>query len=142
MSSVSVTKGTSYAPYTSQTVTATSYVMDAVGFNNSSAGMTGMDLQLNVTSVTPTAGGTLAVYMIPAVDGTNYANPPGGSAVLPPQNYLVGTYGFTGGSTTVIDFLNMPMALPYPVKLLLWNNCSATVVINSSVAQPTTITIA
>lgn len=142
MSSVSITKGTSYAPYTSQTVTATSYVMDAVGFNNSSAGMTGMDLQLNVTSVTPTAGGTLAVYMIPAVDGTNYANPPGGSAVLPPQSYLVGTYAFTGGATTVIDFLNMPMALPYPVKLLLLNNCSATVVINSSVAQPTTITIA
>lgn len=141
MAIVTVVKGVSYSPFTSVTVAAATYALDAVGFNNTSAGMTSLDLQLNVTSVTPTLGGTISIYLTAKIDGTNYPTP-GNIAALPPSNYLVGTYVFTGTATTVIDLYDMPMTLPYQCQLILFNNSSASITINTSVAQPKTIQVA
>jgi len=139
MALFSIVKGTSYAPFTSQTVSAGAYVIDAVGFDNRTAGMISMDLQLLLSSVTPASGGTLAIYLISKIDGTNYPNPPGTTAQAPAPGTLVGSYAFTGAATTYLDIINMPMMLPYLNELVLWNNSGSSITITSSVAQPTTI---
>jgi hypothetical protein len=48
---------------------------------------THMALELYLDSLTPVAGQTIAVYLVPSIDGTNYED--GGGAVAPPAiSYL------------------------------------------------------
>jgi hypothetical protein len=142
MAIVTAIKGVSYAPFTSTTVASGAYALDAVGFNNTSAGMTSLDLQLYLSSaVTPSSGGTISIYLVAKVDGTNYPSP-GNSVAAPPSNYLVGTYACLNTSTQYIDIYDMPMTLPYQCQLILYNNSGVSITITSSVAQPKTIQIA
>ena len=143
MASVSTIKGTSYTPFATGALTTGSYLTDTTGFNNTSAGMTAMDVRIVGTfGANPSAGTTLQLFLIAEIDGANFPGPPGTSSAQPPANYLVGTYVFTSAATTVVDFYDCPMTLPYPCRLVLFNNSGQTFTISSSTAQPKTVQIA
>jgi hypothetical protein len=88
-----------------------------------------MDLQLEIkyTSSTPTVGITVAeVYLIPQVDGTNYAE--GASGVTPQAALLVAAFETRNPSTSNFEYLDAP-GVPMPVgnfKLLLVNKSGKT----------------
>jgi hypothetical protein len=51
------------------------------------------DMELNLASLTPTAGGFLSLYLVASVDGTNYPLwDAGASPGTANNNYLVGTF--------------------------------------------------
>jgi hypothetical protein len=75
------------------------------------------------SSITPTAGGTVTLFFLPQVDGTNYPNPPGSTTAAVPSQYYAGSYVFNGNATTVIDILNMRCP-DYTFEVACWNNGS------------------
>lgn len=142
MASVSVIKGTSYSPFATGALSSTAFLTDTVGFNNSTVGMTSFDLQIVGSFSTPPTGGTmLSLYLIGEIDGSNYPTPPGTSSALPPPNFLVGTYVFTGGTTTYMHFYDCPITLPYQCRLVLCNLSGQTLTISASTMQPKTIQV-
>jgi hypothetical protein len=79
------------------------------------------DLTITLSSAVTAGSGApyLAVYFLPAVDGTNYASPNAASA--PPANLLKGTFqavASTSVTTLVIENLPLP---PYNFKVLIQN---------------------
>lgn len=88
------------------------------------ANATVLDFRLVLPSaITPAAGGVIALYLLPEVDGTNYPSPPGASAASPPARYYAGGYDLIGSAVTVLDILDMKCP-DYPFKPLLFNNGS------------------
>jgi hypothetical protein len=67
---------------------------------------------------------TLSLHLIEARDGTNYADPPGTSAIAPSADTLATQYTFTGGATTIIDFPDIE-ASAYASGLLIHNNSAS-----------------
>jgi hypothetical protein len=76
------------------------------------------DLRIPINSATPTTGGFLAVYILPAIDGgtTNYASPNAASAA--PQSLIRATYTAAAAATTEIAILDIPIP-PYSFKVLI-----------------------
>lgn len=86
------------------------------------------DLTITLSSAVTTGTGSpyLSVYILPAVDGTNYPTPPGSSGAAAPMNLLKGTYQGVAGvstSTIVVTDLQIP---PYNFKVLIQNNLGVT----------------
>lgn len=79
------------------------------------------DLRIPINSVSPTAGTTLTVYVLEAIDGgtTNYASPNAASAA--PPNLARGTYIAPGGAITELVITNIPLG-PYSLKILIQSN--------------------
>lgn len=81
------------------------------------------DLTITLSSAV-TAGSSgpyLSVYILPAVDGTNYPSPPGGTAGAAPTNLLAGTYqGVASTSTQTIVVGNIPIP-PQLFKVMILN---------------------
>lgn len=81
------------------------------------------DLELAVTfGSSPTAGGYVSVFLLPAVDGTNYAD--GSSSVAPAAGLLVATFDVRAVTTAQrLSFRNVPIP-PGLFKYMLTNNTS------------------
>lgn len=95
------------------------------------------DLTITLSSsVTTGAAPYLSVYVLPAVDGTNYPSPPGGSAAAAPINLCVGTYqGVAGVATTTMVVTNIPIP-PCNFKVMIQNNLNVSLpATNTSTCQ-------
>lgn len=82
------------------------------------------DLTITLSSAVTAGSGApyITVWILPAVDGTNYPNPPGSSAAAAPPNLIGGTYqGVPSVSTQTIEVLNIPIP-PYNFKVMIQNN--------------------
>ena len=78
-----------------------------------------IELELNLASLTPVAGQSVAVYLLPSLDGTNYAD--GGGAVAPPDEALLTIFSLraaTAAQRRVSMVLEMP---PLLGKLVVGN---------------------
>ena len=81
------------------------------------------DLTITLSSAVTAGTGApyVAVWILPAVDGTNYPTPPGSSGAAAPANLLVGTYqGVASASTSTIIVSNIPIP-PYNFKVMIEN---------------------
>lgn len=81
------------------------------------------DLELAVDFVSaPTAGGYVSIYLLPAVDGSNYAD--GSSTVVPSAQTLVATIDVQASTAAQrLSFRNVPIP-PGLFKYLVANNTS------------------
>ena len=81
------------------------------------------DLELAVDFVSaPTAGGYVSVYLLPAVDGSNYAD--GSSSVVPSAQNLVATIDIQNSTAAQrLAFRNVPIP-PGLFKYMVANNTS------------------
>jgi hypothetical protein len=78
------------------------------------------DLELCCTfAVAPTANLPVHVYVVPAVDGTNYAD--GDASVAPPPNLAVGSFAVRAVNTAQRLVLRGIPVPPYPFKLMVEN---------------------
>lgn len=76
------------------------YSAAGTAFDNGASGVHHQfgDFELNVTYGTaPSAGGYCALYLVPAIDGANYAD--GGGSVAPPANGWVGNFDLRAVTT-------------------------------------------
>jgi hypothetical protein len=71
------------------------------------------------TAFTPSAGGYLSIGVVCAIDGTNYASPPGSSSIAA-QSIVTQTFPLNAVSTTVLELPNLIMR-PYLTKFVLCN---------------------
>jgi hypothetical protein len=80
--------------------------------------------------VAPTNGGSIDLYLVPAIDDTNYAN--GDVAVTPPGTTFVGSFPLysNANSGQRIPIFNVPMT-PLTVKPLIKNSSGQTIPANS-----------
>lgn len=78
------------------------------------------DFELNVTfGSAPSAGGYIGLYLIPALDGTNYAD--GGSSVAPPATSWIGNFplrAVTTAQRVTITGVSLP---PSKFKVVAYN---------------------
>jgi hypothetical protein len=84
------------------------------------------DLRIPLTSVTPAAGTSLTVFILPAVDGgtTNYASP--NAATAAPPNLARGTYIAPGTAITELVITDIPLG-PYSFKVSIQNNLGTSI---------------
>ena len=86
-----------------------------------------LELAIAYTSSAPSAGITVAqVYLLPTVDGTNYAE--GSSSIAPQSSLLVATFESRNGSTSAVEYL-VATGIPLPprsFKILLVNTSGKT----------------
>lgn len=121
---------TAIASASISTLTTGSYAIGAAIDNRPTSGTTVSydlgDLRIPISSATPTAGGYITVWILPAVDGgtANYASP--NAAAAAPQNLVVGTYQAVNAATTevVVRDLSLP---PYSFKVLIQNNLGVSI---------------
>jgi hypothetical protein len=81
------------------------------------------DLTITLSSAVTAGSGTpgITVWILPAVDGTNYPSPPGGTAGAAPL-YLSSSFTVVASvSTTTIVCPNIPIP-PYNFKVMIQNN--------------------
>lgn len=119
---------TTFSAYTATLANVLSTELDSLANGSATAAGTAYDNTTNldlwadfVLDVTfasnPTAGSTIDLYLIPSVDGTNYAD----SAVLP-ASYLVGSFVLRAVSTAQkVALLRVPL-LPGKAKFAAVNN--------------------
>lgn len=137
MTQLQPVNGATITPFAASTsLPAAGFAISPV-FDNTGTGMTALDLALALTSVTPAAGTTIAVYLVPAIDGTNYATPPGSSAVQPPESLYVGCYTFTGAATTVAVIQDIKVD-KYKYYIVAQNTSAVGITIASSFGQTKT----
>jgi hypothetical protein len=98
-----------------------SYSNASSAINNSSALNLFDDLELVVDFVSaPTAGGYVSVYLLPAVDGSNYAD--GSSSIVPAAQTLVATIDILATTAAQrLSFRNVPIP-PGLFKYMVANN--------------------
>ena len=82
--------------------------------------------------VSPTTNGSVDLYLIPAVDGTNYAN--GAEAVTPPATAFVGSFPLypNANSGMRIPIINVPIS-PLLIKPAIKNSSGQTIPANSGI---------
>lgn len=79
------------------------------------------DITITLSSaVVAVAPAYLTIWVLPAVDGTNYPSPPGGSAGAAPISMSY-NYQFVAASTTTLICQNIPIP-PYLYKVMIQNN--------------------
>jgi hypothetical protein len=106
-----------------------SYAIGTSAINNSPTDGTTVsylkgDLTITLSSAVTTGSGTpyVTVWLLPAVDGTNYPNPPGTTAGAAPSSNIRGTYtGVASTSTTTITVEGMDLP-PYNFYVQVQNN--------------------
>jgi hypothetical protein len=82
------------------------------------------DLTITLSGAVTTGASSvyLTVWILPAVDGTNYPNPPGASAGAAPLSLVAGTYqGVAGVSTLSMQVMNLPIP-PCSFMVMIQNN--------------------
>lgn len=78
-----------------------------------------INLELYLNTLTPTAGGYVAVYLIPTIDGTNYID------TTPPANTLIATFDLnTANATKRRSAVSIPIP-PFDFKLMVENKSGA-----------------
>lgn len=96
------------------------------------------DLTITLSSAVTTAAGApnVSVWLLPAVDATNYPTPPGASAAAAPTSLMVGTYqGVASTSTSTIVITNIQIP-PYNFEIMIQNNLGVTLpATNTSTCQ-------
>lgn len=95
------------------------------------------DLTITLSSAVAAGSGTpnLVVWILPAVDGTNYPNPPGSSAAAAPAGLSYSFPLVPSVSTSTIVCPNIPIP-PYNFKVQIQNNLGATLpATNTSTCQ-------
>ena len=100
------------------------------------------DLTITLSSgVTPVAPAYLTVWILPAVDGTNYPSPPGATAGAAPTA-LSYTFPMVAANTTTMVCPNIPIP-PYNFKVQIQNNLGVNLPsTNTSTAQLSRKTVA
>lgn len=95
------------------------------------------DLTITLSSAVTTGAGTpnLIIFVLPAVDATNYPAPPGGSAAAAPLSLAYTFQQIASTSTTTIVCPNIPIP-PYLFKIQIQNNLGVTLpATNTSTCQ-------
>ena len=95
------------------------------------------DLTITLSSAITVGGGAplLSVWILPAVDATNYPTPPGASAAAAPTNLLAGTYqGVASSVTQTIIVTNLPIP-PYSFMVMIQNYIGTFPSTNTSTCQ-------
>lgn len=95
------------------------------------------DLTITLSSAITTGSGSpnIVVWILPAVDGTNYPSPPGGTAAAAPAALSMTFQQIASVSTTTIVCPNIPIP-PYNFKVQIQNNLGATLpATNTSTCQ-------
>jgi hypothetical protein len=105
------------------TLTTASYALGA-DIDNSTGAWTDADLLLVLSSAVTAGAGNpnVAVWLLPAVDGTNYPSPPGGSAAAAPANLCVGSILVVPSVSTSVLVLRGITLPPSHFKILIQNN--------------------
>lgn len=109
--------------------TGSGVVLDPV--DNSSAKKRFADLWVKFPSAVASSGtaARLDVYLIAAVDGTNYPDPPATTAANVPNSYKVGYISALKRGNTAVNFtsgvLRGIVIPPCPFKLILFNELGA-----------------
>lgn len=100
-----------------------SYSNASSAIDNLTGLYTHMALELYLASLTPVAGQTIAVYLVPTIDGTNYED--GGGATAPPNIAYLCSFDLRAATAAqyraVVD---IPIP-PFAFKLIL-NNVTIT----------------
>ncbi len=81
------------------------------------------DFELILPSAVTAGSGSpyVGIYLLPAMDGTNYPTPPGGSAGAAPASYLVGSIlANPSASFTVGHYRGAPLS-PCALKIMIQN---------------------
>lgn len=78
----------------------------------------------------PTAGSTVDLYLLPSLDGTNYAD--GSASVTPSRTLLVGTFPVQPNTTAQRIAVRGVMLSPGKVKPLVINNAGQSMTNNST----------
>lgn len=102
------------------------------------------DLTITLSSAVTAGAGSpfIAVWILPAVDGTNYPTPPGASAGAAPIGLSYSFQQVPSVSTSTIVCPNIPIP-PYNFKVMIQNNLGvAFPATNTSTAQLARKTIA
>jgi hypothetical protein len=89
------------------------------------------DLRIPINSATPTSGGYVKVYILPAIDSgtSNYASP--NSAAAAPENLAKGVFFAVNAATTEIAVLDIPIP-PYSFKVLIQNKLGVSITASSN----------
>ncbi len=92
--------------------------------DNTSLLYTDADLLIVLSSAVTTGSGTptIQVWLLPALDGTNYPAPPGASAAAAPSNLLAGTIMAVPSVSTSVLALRGIILPPSLFKIQIQNN--------------------
>lgn len=78
-----------------------------------------MALYLHLASLTPTTGGAVNVYLLPAVDGTIYVD--GGGSTAPPTETLCATFSLSTSASVKERARHGILIPPFDYKLVVEN---------------------
>jgi hypothetical protein len=80
------------------------------------------DMELNLASLTPTAGGYVALYLVPTIDGTNYPLfDTGASPGTANNNYFVGSFSTKAAAAAQRIAMREIQLPPGKYKLAVYN---------------------
>lgn len=82
------------------------------------------DLEIILSSAVTTGSGApyIGVFVLPAMDGTSYPNPPGGSAGATPASYQVGSIVANPSTGFTVGHLRGIVLPPYLFKIEIVNH--------------------
>ena len=78
-----------------------------------------MQVELNLASLTPVSGQSVAVYLLSSLDGTNFAD--GGGAVAPPDGSLLTIFSLRAATAAQRRVSSVLEAPPLQFKLVVCN---------------------
>lgn len=87
-------------------------------------------LEINLASLNPTTGANLLLFMVPALDGTNYPDAP--SSTNPGLQYLIAQVNVATGSATKRIATSGFRLPPAKIKFVLYNDCNVSLAANGS----------
>jgi hypothetical protein len=134
------TPGSAEALFTGASLNALADGAGVIGaeIDNSSDRKTLMDIRAVVDTDVVSVGtdARLDFYLIPAVDGTNYPDPPGATAADVTATYFVGSISSVKRNSTVTNFLSgtlrAVMIPPYRFKIIVFNELGAALPANAN----------
>lgn len=78
-----------------------------------------MSVVIDLATLTPTAGAYLALYLLPAIDGSSYED--GGGATAPPNGSVIATFDLSTSAGAKKRARTNILIPPYKFKLVLLN---------------------
>jgi hypothetical protein len=133
---MAITVGTLTTLLTTELNTLTTGSYSAVGpaYDNRTNLNMWADFELVVTYGTnPTANSTCDLYLVPAVDNTNYAD--GGGSVAPSINYYVGSFSLRAVTTAQRIAIRGAVIPPDQFKAVLLNNAGQSTAASSNTVK-------
>lgn len=100
------------------------YTQPGTAIDNTSGLYLYGDLSIKLSSAVsvPAGAPTISIWILPAIDGTNYPNPPGNAAAQPPANLLAGTIVMVPSVSSSVMIARGLVLPPSLFTVLIQNN--------------------